>query len=185
MSDILPGDIILLKQKKRSWIGWVWLTIKQIYTFFIKREGLLDIVSKYYHIEMGYGSGEVVTMEPPRCRTMKTPDVPLKIWRLKNKPTDFNDAFFQYCSTRFGEKFDYKKFFALVLDGMLKTHWFSSKIKDPRQDVCAEFVSRFYLLIKIPCSDVDPDNGIPKDVDNYCSDHLDIFELVRDDPTGG
>jgi hypothetical protein len=188
--NLQTGDIVLLKRPKRKWYAFGWLFMKQFITFFFLKRGLIEAIDKYYHIEMVYGEGRdrlstnpnVFTEEPPIATIMPLPKTLLKIFRLKNKPPDFNDKFYGYCQVKMNFPFDYKKFWQLFLDGVFGTDWFSRGKDNPEKDVCAENVSRFYKeRIGVPCSWADPESSIPSDVNRYCVLHPELFELIIDE----
>ncbi len=182
--EFLPGDIILLKREKRAGLKFIWTLLKQIITFFFEKIGLIEAVDKYYHIEMAFNSNSVITMEPPRCRTLPISTCKMKVFRLKNpmiNSDNFNKIFYDYCKQKMGERFDYWKFWAMIFDRILGTRWFTKHFVNPSKDVCNEFVSRFYKeLIGVPISAEDPESGLPSDTNDYCSNHPDLFEILMD-----
>jgi len=174
-----PGDIMLLKRPKRGWWETTKLMFSQIWTFFFKKQGLIEIVSKYYHIQMAFDSTQTITQEPPACHIEPyDPNLKLRVWRLKNKPVDFVVKFNIYAKAELGREFDFKKFWALVLDETFKTKWFGTHAQNQDKNVCAEFVSRFYVMLGFPVGN--PESILPSDVNRFCEESG-LFELVRDD----
>jgi hypothetical protein len=152
-----------------------------MFTFFIEKVGLIEAIDKYYHIEMYYGNNTVFTEEPPKAHIDVLPSVKLKVFRLKNKPNDFNDKFDKYCKTAMNFPFDYGKWWQLFLNAIFGTTKFSKGKDNLTKDVCAENVTRFYKeSIGVLCSIYDPDSSIPADVNEYCSAHPELFDLIFD-----
>ena len=173
------GDIIILVRPKRNVFSFVWTMLKQFFTFFILNRGLIEAVDIYYHIKMAANSTMSVSMEPPVCRYLPIePNV--RVWRLKNKPPDFDAKFEAYVKSTLGRPFDWWKFLALVLDGIFGTSWFGLHALDENKDVCNEWVGRFYARdISVPCCDKSPEASIPGNSKGYMVDHPEIFEELR------
>jgi len=179
--DWKAGDIIILKRPERAWYSAVWTCIKQLFSFFVLRKGLIEAIDKWYHIEMAFPKFIVATMEPPACHLADIPKSPMRVYRMKNRPADFETKFYDYVKQSMKRKFDYVKFWALVVDRIFHTTWFSLKFRNPNKDVCGEWVSRFYTdIIGISIANVSPESAIPSDVNAYCRDNPDKFELVLD-----
>ncbi len=181
-----PGDIVLLKRPKRGTVSTIWTLMKQLFTFFILRKGLIEAIDGWIHICMVYSGNNgdyVVTEEPPDCHLAPIHKYLKRIYRLRDKPEDFDFEFNKYVARTIGRKYDYTRFFCMFLDRIFKTRWFTLKFakNDEGEDVCGEHVSRFYWLIKRPCTTEDPNSAIPSDVNAFCRDNPQLFEKVLDE----
>jgi len=174
------GDIVILIRPDRNIFSTVWTFMKEFVTFFFMNRGLIELIDKCYHIELGGGMENlVVTQEPPKCHVKKE-TAKVRVFRLKTKPLNFDEMFDEYVIATKGMEFDWRKFWALVLGAIFHTDWFANRWKDDKRDMCAEFVARFYMKIGIPCLDSNdsPDHCLPSDVKRYCSNHPELFEEV-------
>jgi len=178
--EFKAGDIIILSRPKRSWYGFALTAIKQFFTFFFFNKGLFEAIDRWYHIEMGVSENMVITQEPPKCHLMIAPNVPMRVYRAKNPPVDLPGKFHTYAIANFGKKYNWIKFWAMMVDRIFHTRWFTIHYTNPDKDVCGEFVSRFYQEIGYPCTTESPESAIPSDVNAYCRDNPDKFEKVYD-----
>jgi hypothetical protein len=132
---------------------------------------------------MAYGENLVFTEEPPKAHIAEiNRKTKFRIFRLRNRPENFIDLFYAYCKEKMSIPFDYAKFWQLMLDAIFGTKHFTKGKLRPKEDVCAENVSRFYKeKMGQPCSVYEPESSIPADVNKYCMNHPELFEVVRDD----
>jgi hypothetical protein len=138
------------------------------------------------HAEMVYQDADnfptiTISMQPPRVK-MGGLTVPTHhmIFRLKNKPINFDTVFTWYCSKHFHEPYNYIRILMFIFDWLFRTHWFTKHIGLAFHMVCSTFVARFYHDISNPCADEDFDSAAPDDIYNYCKSHPEIFMIVSD-----
>ena len=173
------GDIIILKRPKRGVFDTIWTFIRQFISFFIFNSGLIEAVDKYYHIELGYLADIALSQEPPYCG-LRRETAKVRVYRLRNWTGNMSMAFDKYKSETLYMPFDWRKFWGLVLGAIFHTDKFALRWKDDKRDMCAEYVARFYEKIGVPLG-VNPDNCLPRDINKYCSEHPELFIMVRDD----
>jgi hypothetical protein len=128
--------------------------------------------TKVHHAEMVYGmvNGEwkVVTMEPPKYRLTHMSER-IIVFRLINKPVDFETKFFAFVESNIGKtKYDFLKFLSMFFDWLFRTRWFSIHVNWGGRDICSESVAEFYEKeIRIPCSPISCKATTPDDIYDY------------------
>lgn len=154
-------------------------------------------LSRVHHAEMMYGPksdepGEwlVFSEEPPKSRLMDWGNSKKIVYRLINKPDNFEELFYQFYKDTVGTPYGYRVFFLFLLDWLVSwvhmTHWFSRQLGG-KTVVCSGNVAKFYKkYVHIPCSDVDWEVTEPDNIYDYCPEQPYIFKCVWDgDPEKG
>lgn len=184
--EFQKGDIVSSRSPK--------ITLKSLFTNFVQwliRLCTTDFwrsehFSYVHHTEMVYGLGSEgqwldVTMEPPCMRLCDMGSKPKVAFRLKEKPIHFDTVFDQYCKEKMGQKYDFVKFFACGLDWIFHTTWFTRHITNKCKDICSEMVARFYEeRVGIACSMNPADATKPDDINDYCRERSDLFQIIVD-----
>ena len=189
MFKLQPGDIVLIYRQRYK--GPFSYLITRIILFCTTDWWKKEPTSKVYHAEMVYeqiddSNFRVIDMEPPKCRFKDRRFNRKVIFRLKNKPEWFDDAFYTYILKYFGVKYDFVRFILFSLLwlflgwnflGKLFSKWFYKT----KQSVCSVFVARFYqYFIGIECSIEDAEISTPDDICDYCVLHTEKFEKIFD-----
>jgi len=186
MIEFLKGDIVTSRSPE--------ITLKTMFTnftqwairFFTTDFWRGEHFSYVHHTEMFYGIGPQgqnldVTMEPPKMRLCNMGDHPKVVFRLKAKPMHFDAAFDKYCKEKMGQKYDFLKIVACMLDWAFRTTWFTRHITNKCRDICSEMVARFYSdRVGVWCSSHPADSTTPDDINDYCRARLDLFQIIVD-----
>lgn len=195
LPELQPGDIILCRRKPYKGPFKYFLT--RIILFFTTEWWTGEKTSKHYHAEMIYlpmnkfsdKSLTIVLAKYSHLFTEKTlvisqdwPKVRIKslgslnnkeIWRLSEKPEDFNEKFFKYCEEKIGQKYDWLKFisfgFYWLFLGSRIGLWINKKLGLKHKDVCSEFVANFYESIGNRASVKPASATSPDDIYDYIS----------------
>lgn len=180
-----PGDIVC--RFRPQYKGWFKYLVTRLILFFTTEHWLGEKTSTVYHTEMFYGyRGEAdqptcITMEPPECRLRRMPHTRLAVFRLRDKPAVFDGMFKLYCEARLGQRYDFVKIVAFVLDWLFWTKWFSERTANGGRDVCSEFTARFYHRVGRLCSLYPADCTTPDDIYDFVREYPEIFELIYEE----
>lgn len=181
------GDIVSSRSPKITLRSFFLDLISWAIRFFTTDFWRSEHFSYVHHTEMFYGIGPEeqlldVTMEPPKMRLCDMGDHPKVVFRLKQKPANFNELFDAYCLEKMNQKYDFLKIIACILDWTFRTTWFTRHITNKCKDICSEMVARFYEeRVGIPCSNLSADSTKPDDINDCCRESG-WFEIIVDFP---
>lgn len=183
--EIIKGDIVLIKRKKYD--GPFKYLITRLILFFTTAWWKDEPTSKVYHAELADSQLNdrefiVITMEPPKCRFKDRSYDRKIIFRLKYPPQDFYLMYDMYKKAKLGEKYDFIKILAFVLDFLTFGTFFTRHLVNKSRDICSEFVARFYEgWVRVPCSDEVPDSTAPDNILDYCLVNTKLFDKIYED----
>lgn len=174
-----PGDIVLIHRAKYD--GPFKYLITRLILFFTTAWWRSEKTSKYYHAEMvnrvKNNGFQVITDEPPGVRFKDRSFDRKRIYRLRNKPSNFIAKFDAYVRYTYKMKYGYFGLLLLFVRWLFLDWNFVGKIWI--KPVCSGHVAAFYeLKIKIPCSEWVYELTSPDDIEDYCESHSEIFERI-------
>jgi hypothetical protein len=186
--EFQKGDIVVMYRHKYK--GPFNYLLTRLICFFTTEWWRGEKTSTTYHAEMIYEPNEDINLvkdisqEWPCVRITDLGHLHRKaIFRLKNKPLNFETLFNRYCNRLVGQPYDWLKLMSMALFwlfwGSSFSRWLVRLFSLKKHDVCSEFVARFYEdEIGVPCSRVDANYTAPDDILDYCLDNPDLFEVI-------
>lgn len=193
MPKVMLGDIVVryrMKYDERWFMFWKNLVTRAI-LFFTTEWWRDEKTSTVSHAEMVWKQKSdaefwVIDQEPPRVQLKTRRFKRCKIFRLINKPANFDERFMAYCATHWRKDYHFLRFPLFILWFVfLKWNFlgsvFSRWLEGTKESVCSVFDARFYQdWISAPCSSESAELTSPDDIYDYCSFHPFIFEVVFD-----
>lgn len=184
------GDIVVIY--RRDYNGIFSYLLTRLICFFTTEWWIGERTSNTYHAEMIYSPAENigdvkdVSQQWPCVEVVGLGNLNRKaIFRLKNKPEDFDKRFDAYCSELIGQPYDYLKILSMSLFWLFRGtglgRFFVRLLSLQHHDICSEFVARFYEdEIGVSCSEVGCNYTAPDAILDYCKAHPELFEVISD-----
>jgi len=181
------GDIVLNYRPVTGLISFIKNFIQWGIRFFTTDFYTGEKFSTAHHVEMVYSSGDLdvvkdISEEPPYVKVSSFNTTSL-VYRLIIKPTYFDSEFDNYAEETLKYKvgYDYRKFFAFVLNWFFRTVKFTEWFSDKNKNVCSTYVAKFYEeRVKIKCARNEWVSTTPDDVVDYVQKHTNLFSLIYD-----
>jgi hypothetical protein len=185
MPKLLPGDIVL--KYRPEYKGPFKYLVQRLILFFTTEWWISENTSKVCHAEMVYGqidddSYTVIDEEPPKVQFKTRGFNKRIIFRLLDKPPNFDELFKAYVLTNLRKRYEYWKLLLFMLDWIFHTNRFSKHWDLSHYYVCSEFVAKFFEEIGRPCSAVSFESSDPDEIFDYCLLYNGVFGVISDNP---
>lgn len=179
------GDIVVSYRKKYE--GPFKFLMTRLICFFTTEWWKGEETSKTFHAEMIYSPSnnineiKDISQEWPCVKITSFRHLNRRaIFRLRNKPPNFDSLFFEYCNQTLGQKYDWLKLIGLAFVWLFRMNWWARLFSLKNKDICSEYVARFYQdWIQIPCSSEKANFTTPDHILDYCLEYPKLFEVIH------
>ena len=184
------GDIVVNYRKKYK--GPFKYLLTRLICFFTTAYWKDEATSKVYHAEMVYTPSDTlnevkdISQEWPCVKITDFGKLSRKaVFRLKNKPVDFEAKFEEYCTKTIGQPYDWPKILMMAFFWLFRgtglARLFVNLAGSRKRDICSEYVAKFYKYeTGVMCANVEPGYTAPDDILDYCHDHPELFDIIID-----